>query len=257
MRVLKVPRADAAFPYLGEEDFFKFPDPLRASGSIVAVGGNLSPGMLLSAYGQGIFPWFGPEDPIIWQSPDPRFVIFPSCLHISQSMEKIFKQRRFTLFVDKDFPGTISSCAAMYRPGQDGTWITDDMIEAYTELHRLGWVHSAEAYLDGELAGGCYGLCLGNVFFGESMFAKVPNASKAAFLFLAQRLFADGIRFIDCQMPTDHLRSLGGQELTRPEFLDLLRSAFTAEEGGVRRSERGINRRSERKGSWAELYKPW
>jgi leucyl/phenylalanyl-tRNA--protein transferase len=182
--------------------------------------------MLLSAYEQGVFPWYNPEDPLLWQSPDPRFVIFPEKLHVSASMRKILRQGTFSVTFDRDFPAVISACAAVDRPGQGGTWISGDIIAAYTELHRLGWAHSAESWQDGELAGGCYGIRLGKVFCGESMFARRSNASKAAFLSLAQRLFAEGLRFIDCQVPTEHLRSLGGEELGRREFLALLRETL-------------------------------
>ncbi len=221
------PGPDPHFPYLDEKEHFTFPDPHVIAGPIIAVGGNLSPGMLLSAYEQGIFPWYNPEDPIIWQSPDPRFVIFPGTLHISESMHKILKRKIFTITFDNDFEGVIQSCAEVPRPGQDGTWITADIIEAYTTLHHLGWAHSAETYLEGELVGGCYGLLLGTMFCGESMFSRYPNASKAAFLTLAQHLFSQGIQFIDCQVPTDHLRSLGGQEVSRNEFLSLLQAALS------------------------------
>ncbi|MDR1505796.1 MAG: leucyl/phenylalanyl-tRNA--protein transferase [Treponema sp.] len=213
----------ADFPYLTEYQRYAFPPPDTVDGSVVAVGGNLSPGMLLSAYEQGIFPWYNPEDPILWQSPDPRFLIFPETLHISKSMRKILSQNVFEITFDKDFAGVIQGCAEAERPGQDGTWITDDIIEGYTELHRLGYVHSAESYINGKLAGGCYGVYLGNVFCGESMFARTPNASKAAFLSLARYLFDEkGAAFIDCQVPTNHLRSLGGREMRRTDFLRLL-----------------------------------
>jgi leucyl/phenylalanyl-tRNA--protein transferase len=218
------PGPDPAFPYLGENDRYNFPNPLECEGSVIAAGGNLSPGMLLSAYEQGIFPWYNPEDPILWQSPDPRFVIFPEKLHISCSMHKVFKKKEFDVTMDKDFEGVIKGCSEVERPGQGGTWITNDIIEAYTALHRLGYAHSAESWKDGKLAGGSYGLLLGDVFCGESMFARVSNASKAAFLTLAQHLFANGVRFIDCQVPTDHLRSLGGEEMSRSDFLHLLRN---------------------------------
>ena len=218
-----VPSSDPAFPYLTERDRFSFPRPEKWGGSIIAVGGNLSPGMLLSAYEQGIFPWYGPDDPILWQSPDPRMLIFPETLHISRSMRKIFDKGLFELSVNRDFPAVIRGCAQAPRPGQDGTWVSDDIIAAYTELRRLGAAHSAEAYLNGELAGGCYGVVTGRVFSGESMFAAQPNASKAAFLAMAQYLFSRGIAFIDCQIPTPHLRSLGGVELSRREFLALLK----------------------------------
>jgi leucyl/phenylalanyl-tRNA--protein transferase len=218
---------DPDFPYFGENERYTFPDPDTVPGSIIAVGGNLSPGMLLSAYEQGIFPWYNPEDPILWQSPDPRFVIFPETLHVSASMRKLLRQNRFEISFNRDFAGVIRGCAEAERPGQDGTWITEDIIAGYTELHRLGYVHSAESRRDGELVGGCYGVRVGRVFCGESMFAKAPNASKAAFLSLAQRLFEEQVLFIDCQVPTDHLRSLGGREMSRHDFLRLLKKTFS------------------------------
>jgi leucyl/phenylalanyl-tRNA--protein transferase len=225
------PGPDPLFPYLDETRRYRFPNPALARGDIVAVGGNLSPGMLLSAYEQGIFPWYNPGDPVLWQSPDPRFVIFPDRLHVSASMRKILNRGTFTVTFDQDFPAVIRGCAAAERPGQQEsgtalTWISDDIIAAYTELHRLGWAHSAESWQDGELAGGCYGLRLGKIFFGESMFSRRSNASKAAFLSLARSLFAEGVRFIDCQVPTGHLRSLGGEELSRRAFLRLLRQTL-------------------------------
>ncbi|MDR0450100.1 MAG: leucyl/phenylalanyl-tRNA--protein transferase [Treponema sp.] len=217
------PGPDPLFPYLDETQRYPFPDPASSRNGIVAVGGNLSPGMLLSAYEQGLFPWYNPEDPVLWQSPDPRFVIFPETLRISASMRKLLRQGVFTITFDRDFPAVIRGCAETERPGQNGTWISADIIEAYTQLHRLGWAHSAESWLGGELAGGCYGIRMGKVFFGESMFAKKSNASKAAFLSMARSLFDEGLRFIDCQIPTEHLRSLGGREMSRAAFLKLLR----------------------------------
>jgi len=220
------PGPDPGFPYLDENKRFHFPPPERWTDSIVAVGGNLSPGMLLSAYEQGIFPWYGPDDPLIWQSPDPRMVIFPEKLHISRSMKKIFEKKEFEITLNRNFAAVIRGCAEIARPGQGGTWISDDIIAAYTEMHRLGWAISAEAYLDGELAGGCYGIRMGRMFFGESMFARKPNASKAAFISLASLLFAEGVTFIDCQMPSNHLRSLGGEEMPRDKFLELLKQGL-------------------------------
>jgi len=217
------PGPDPAFPRLSEHDRYPFPPPHTWDGSIIAVGGNLSPGMLLSAYEQGLFPWYGPEDPLLWQSPDPRMVIYPEKLHISRSMRKVLEKGAFKITFNGDFPSVIRGCAETERPGQGGTWISADIIAAYTELHQLGFVCSAEAYADGELAGGCYGLRMGRIFCGESMFARKPNASKAAFISLAQRLFADGVSFIDCQTPSNHLHSLGGQEISRADFLALLR----------------------------------
>jgi leucyl/phenylalanyl-tRNA--protein transferase len=220
---------DPDFPYLAETDRYPFPPCNTWKDDIIAVGGNLSPGMLLSAYEQGIFPWYNKEDPILWQSPDPRFILFPEKLHISASMKKILKKGTFQIAFDKNFAEVIKSCGEINRPGQKsaGTWITDDIISAYTEMHRLGWAHSAEAYCNGELAGGCYGMRLGRVFFGESMFARVTNASKAAFLTLAENLFNDGVAFIDCQVHTNHLESLGGEEISRKDFLVLLKKILS------------------------------
>jgi leucyl/phenylalanyl-tRNA--protein transferase len=203
---------------------YTFPSAAEAEGSIVAIGGNLSPGMLLSAYEQGIFPWYNADEPIIWQSPDPRFVIFPEKLHVPASMHRVFNQQRFTISFDRDFPAVIKACSTVERPGQDGTWITDDIITGYTELYRLGYAHSAEAWQDGELVGGCYGLLIGKLFAGESMFCRVTSASKAAFLSLAQKLFADGVGLIDCQMHTQLLESMGGEEISRKRYLDVLPS---------------------------------
>jgi leucyl/phenylalanyl-tRNA--protein transferase len=217
------PGPDPDFPYLDENQYFPFPDPSAWDNDIIAVGGNLSPGMLLSAYEQGIFPWYNPADPIIWQSPDPRCVIFPDTLHISESMRKVLRNKTFDICYDRDFEGVIRNCSIAERPGQEGTWISGDIIAAYTELHRLGWVHSAEAWQDGELAGGCYGIVMGEGFFGESMFHKKPDASKAAFLSFASFLFKNRIKFIDCQVPTRHLMSFGGKEIPRAEFLPLLK----------------------------------
>ena len=215
------------FPYLSENERFSFPPPEKAKHkSIIAWGGNLSPGMLLSAYEQGLFPWYSEGEPIIWHSPDPRFIMYKDKLHISKSMKKVLNRNEFTVTVNKDFHAVICACAQIDRPGQGGTWITSDMIAAYTELHKLGWTHSAEAWQEGELAGGCYGIRLGTVFFGESMFAKKSNASKAAFLTLAQILFNDGVLFIDCQQPTRHVRSLGAEEISRKDFLTLLRQTL-------------------------------
>jgi leucyl/phenylalanyl-tRNA--protein transferase len=238
---------DPDFPYLDENERFLFPSPINSKDpSIIAWGGNLSPGMLLSAYEQGLFPWFSKEDPVIWQSPDPRFVIYPGKLHISTSMEKVLKRKDFTITFDRDFPEVITFCSEIFRRGQESTWITSDMISAYTELHRLGWAHSAEAWFKGELSGGCYGIRLGNVFFGESMFSRKPNASKAAFLTLARHLIKDEIRFIDCQQPTSHMKSLGGELIGRHEFIILLLKTLAS------RPRAAIDA-ADRRGSWLQL----
>ena len=257
MRRRPLPGPDPDFPYLNEYDRYSFPPPETWGDWVVAVGGNLSPGMLLSAYEQGIFPWYNADEPVLWQSPEARFVIFPEKLHVSASMEKVLRRGVFSVSLDRDFQGVIQGCAETPRPGQDGTWITGDIIAAYKELHRLGWAHSAEAYQDGKLAGGCYGIRLGNVFFGESMFARVSNASKAAFLSLARFLFADEVRFIDCQVPTEHLRSLGGEEMDRGMFLGLLRETLASrnvcrEQGGLWRP--GGTDEADRRGNWGGRY---
>jgi leucyl/phenylalanyl-tRNA--protein transferase len=224
---------DPDFPYLSAQERFRFPDPGKAEGSVIAVGGNLSPGMLLSAYEQGIFPWYNPEDPLIWQSPDPRCVIFPGSLRISASMRKVLRRGVFEVSFNRDFDGVIRGCAAAPRPGQDGTWITEDIIAGYTELFRQGYVLCAESRQDNRLVGGCYGVLIGPVFCGESMFAAAPNASKAAFLTLAGVLFERGLTFIDCQIPTRHLLSLGGTEISRADFLRLLRKTLKGKTGSL------------------------
>ncbi|MDR1288491.1 MAG: leucyl/phenylalanyl-tRNA--protein transferase [Treponema sp.] len=205
--------------------------------------------MLLSAYEQGLFPWYNQEDPVLWQSPDPRFLIFPEKLHVSTSMRKILKRGDFEIALDRDFPAVIRCCAETFRPGQGGTWITEDIIEAYTELHRLGWAHSAESYRGGKLAGGCYGVRLGKVFVGESMFARESNASKAAFLVLAGILFADGVAFIDCQVNTPHLESLGGTDMDRREYLALLKKTLAP------RRYTPDTDSLDRRGNWGERYR--
>lgn len=257
------PGPDPDFPRLDERGRFSFPDPETSDSGIVALGGNLSPGMLLSAYEQGIFPWFGPDDPILWQSPDPRFIILPETLHISSSMRRILKKDHFSFSLDTNFEAVIQNCSSIRRPGQDGTWITDDMIKAYTELHRLGWAHSSEAYLNGELAGGCYGIRLGDAFFGESMFSLKPNASKAAFLVLAKTMFSDNLRMIDCQVYTDHLESLGGFEITRREYLSRLINTLSSRKknhrivsilNGDTADEHAAADEADRRGSWKERY---
>ena len=240
---------DPRFPYLTEYDRFKFPSPEHSPDWIVAVGGNLSPGMLLSAYEQGLFPWYNEDAPILWQSPDPRFVIYPDRLHISRSMERILRKGVFTFALDRNFNDVIRNCGEIYRIGQGGTWITGDIIDAYGMLHKLGWAHSAESYLDGRLVGGCYGVRLGSAFIGESMFARHPNASKAAFLRLAQILFADGITFIDCQVHTEHLESLGGEEISRKDYLALLCHALSGRERSGEQSDA-----LDRRGNWGNFY---
>ena len=225
-------RADPPFPYLDEDQDFPFPDPAEAdSGGILCTGGNLSPGLLLSAYRRGIFPWFSEGDPLLWWSPDPRFVLFPGELHVSDTMRKILRHRlgpsidegaRYELRLDQDFPAVIRACSETPRAGQDGTWITEDMIAAYIELHALGYAHSIEARREGRLVGGLYGVSLGAIFFGESMFSLEDDASKVAFIPLVWRLREEGFTLVDSQVYTDHLAGLGAREIPRVEYLSLL-----------------------------------
>jgi leucyl/phenylalanyl-tRNA--protein transferase len=226
---------DPNYPCLDETERCQFPDPARARGSIIAWGGNLSPGILLSAYEHGIFPWYNEDQPILWQSPPERAVLYPQDLHIAKSMQKILRQHIFTIRYNSAFAAVIQNCAATPRRGQAGTWITADMQHAYRRLHTLGYAHSAEAWKDGKLCGGCYGILLPRrpllppghpseprppaIFFGESMYSHTPNASKAAFITLAKDLFAGGIRLIDCQVQNPHLSSLGTREISRTRFL--------------------------------------
>jgi leucyl/phenylalanyl-tRNA--protein transferase len=216
------------FPYLGEEDRFRFPDPEKATlEGIVAAGGNLSPGMLLSAYSQGIFPWFSEHDPILWWSPDPRFVLFPEKLHVSKTMRKFLRRTDLAFTADTAFSEVIRACARVPRDGQDGTWITTEMEAAYAEMHTLGYAHSVEVWSGADLVGGLYGVSLGNIFFGESMFSHVSNASKAAFIRFVRRLTDLGFDLIDSQVYTNHLERLGAEEIPRSRYLELLRRGLT------------------------------
>ena len=214
------------FPYLTLQDHFTFPDPKQTDSSgILAAGGNLSPGMLLSAYRQGVFPWFNPGEEILWWCPDPRFVLFPQELHISKSMGKLLSRQIYSITFDHAFAEVIRGCAERPRPGQDGTWITDEMLSAYIELNRLGYAHSVEARdREGHLAGGLYGVCIGGLFCGESMYSLKPNASKAAFVTLVQELTRRGVELIDSQVHTGHLETLGAKEISRKEYLNMLDS---------------------------------
>lgn len=201
-----------------------FPPARRAMQSpngLLAAGGDLSPERLLSAYRSGIFPWYATGQPILWWCPDPRTVLSPAELHISRSMRKFMRQTPFKVTMDQDFPAVMAACAAPRRDTDD-TWITPAMQSAYTQLHTLGHAHSVEVWDNGELVGGLYGLALGRAFFGESMFSFRTNASKLAFISLAQHLSACGFMLIDCQMPTDHLFSLGARSLPRAGFLQQL-----------------------------------
>jgi leucyl/phenylalanyl-tRNA--protein transferase len=215
---------------------FPFPDP-RASDErgLLAYGGDLAPERLLSAYAQGIFPWYD-EDPILWFSPDPRMVLRPNELHVGRSLAKRERAAPFAIRMDTAFREVIGACREMPRPDQDGTWINEDMVEAYCALHQLGFAHSVEAWDRGpesdgreRLVGGLYGISLGRAFFGESMFAHVPDASKIAFARFVRQLDAWGFDLIDCQVTTDHLSRFGASEWSRAEFLDALDRAMDGE----------------------------
>jgi len=219
------------FPWLEEDEFFRFPEPQRATPEgILASGGNLSPGMLISAYRQGVFPWYSDNDPILWWCPDPRFVVFLSEIHVSKSMRKVLRKRRFRVTIDCRFEAVIDECAKTPRAHQSGTWITDDMRAAYVRLHQLGYAHSCEAWDGDELVGGLYGVAVGKIFFGESMFSHFPNASKTAFILLARFLQSNDFTLMDSQVRTAHVETLGGKEIPRGEFLELVR-AHTARPG--------------------------
>jgi len=243
-------RSEPPFPYLTEDIRFEFPPPSTADSSgVLCTGGNLSPGLLVSAYSQGIFPWFSADEPILWWSPDPRFVLFPAELHVSETMRKKLRRgfgpgaRRdsggLELCLDQDFPAVIRACSESPRRDQEGTWITEDMIEAYSELHRRGLAHSVELRDRGDLVGGLYGVSLGDIFFGESMFSRADDASKLAFIPLAWRLADEGFTLVDSQVYTDHVAALGGREIPRDEYLGLL--------------SEGVSRTT-RRGDWGKLF---
>lgn len=197
-----------------------FPDPAAAPPEgLLAVGGDLSPARLVAAYMRGIFPWYDRGTPILWWSPDPRCALLPGNLHVSSSLARRIRSDAFEISFDKAFALVIRRCAATPRPGQRGTWLVPAMISAYEALHRLGIAHSAEAWQGGRLVGGVYGVALGGVFYGESMFHLVPDASKVAFTWLAAWLREAGCTLIDCQQTTPHMVRFGAAELPRPEFL--------------------------------------
>jgi leucyl/phenylalanyl-tRNA--protein transferase len=207
-------------PFLGPLDPFPpVTEARQEMNGLLAVGGQLLPDRLLDAYRHGIFPWGTVEGQALWYSPDPRMVLFPENFRLSRSLRRLLRSATLTISADRDFPAVIAACAATRRRGQDGTWISDEMMEAYIRLHELGWAHSVEAWEEGELVGGLYGLAIGRMFYGESMFSRRDNASKFAFAYLIRLLRERGFGMIDCQMYTDHLASLGAAEIPRSEFL--------------------------------------
>ncbi len=196
---------------------------LREPDGLLAIGGDLAPERIINAYRHGIFPWFSPGQPILWWSPDPRAVLFPEQLKVSRSLRKTLNRGVFHVRFDTSFAQVIRACADTPRRGQPGTWITPEMQQAYIKLHQLGYAHSAESWHGEELVGGLYGIRLGRVFFGESMFSRRTDASKVAFVHLVRKLQEEGVVLIDCQVTTDHLLSLGAEDIPRRRFVELLR----------------------------------
>ena len=207
-------------PFLGLLDPFPPVEMTREDmGGLLAIGSNLSTARLLDAYMNGIFPWGTVEGYPLWYSPDPRMVLFPDEFRLTRSLRQTLRDRDYEVRFDSDFPAIIAGCATTPRPGQDGTWISSEMMEAYIRLHELGWAHSVEVYVEGDLTGGLYGLAIGRMFYGESMFSRRSNVSKIAFAHLVRYLQAHDFGMIDCQMRTGHLASLGGREIPRRDFL--------------------------------------
>ena len=208
--------------YLLNEEIIFPPIELADENGFLAIGGDLSARRLLLAYRSGIFPWYNEEDPICWYTPDPRFVLFPQELKVSKTMQQVINRKTFEFSINKSFAAVITNCKNVYREGQDGTWISGDMQAAYLNLHQLGYAHSAEAWHNGELVGGLYGVRFGNIFFGESMFSHQSNASKFAFINYVQQLLKENVQLIDCQLHTNHLESLGARMIGRADFKLLL-----------------------------------
>lgn len=203
------------------------PAHLADPGGLLAMGGDLSPERLLAAYQNGIFPWYE-KDPILWWSPDPRLVLFPDELKISKGVKPLLRRNEFDFTINRAFRQVIHNCKKIYRPGQDGTWITNEVEKAYTKMHELGYAHSAEVWRNGDLVGGFYGIKLGKIFFGESMFSKVSNASRYALIKYVPHLKQEGIELIDCQVYTEYLESFGARLIDRQEFKRLLKRLITS-----------------------------
>ncbi|TXT30269.1 MAG: leucyl/phenylalanyl-tRNA--protein transferase [Rhodocyclaceae bacterium] len=228
-------------PFLGPHDLFPPVDMAREEmGGLLAVGGGLQPDRLLDAYRRGIFPWGTVDSLPLWYSPDPRMVLFPEEFRLTRSLRKTLRAGKFAVRFDTNFPGVMDACATTPRAGQDGTWITPEMKEAYCRLHELGWAHSVESYEGDTLVGGLYGLAIGRMFYGESMFSHRSDASKVAFAYLVSYLVANQFGMIDCQMHTDHLASLGGREIPRDSFLARLSALTAAESARVRWSAKQL-----------------
>ncbi|MEI7508168.1 MAG: leucyl/phenylalanyl-tRNA--protein transferase [Flavobacterium sp.] len=209
--------------FLTKELYFPPVDEASYEG-ILALGGDLSTERLLLAYNSGIFPWFNEDEPILWWAPPDRMVVNPHDYKISKSLRNIINRNLFEVTINKDFEAVITNCQTIFRKGQNGTWITDDIIESYTKLHELGCAMSFEVWQNNELVGGLYGVDLGHIFCGESMFSKVPNASKVAFVKLIEFLKINNYKLLDCQVHNDHLEQLGAFEISRDTFMMILNS---------------------------------
>ncbi len=208
--------------FLLSKDLFFPPVEMADEEGLLAIGGDLSTERLLLAYRSGIFPWFNEDEPICWWSPNPRFVLYPAQLKVSNSMKTVLQNGKYRFTTNRAFEQVIRNCKSVSRRGQDGTWISPAMQKAYTTLHELGHAHSAETWQDGELIGGLYGIRLGNLFFGESMFSLKPNASKFAFINYVRQLQKENVQLIDCQLHTNHLESLGARMIPRQQFIEML-----------------------------------
>lgn len=227
------------FPWLSVDDYYYFPSPLETDDDVVGVGGNLSPGMLLSAYSQGIFPWYEEDSDILWWSLNERLILFPDKLKVSGSMKKLIKKGAYRISLDRDFRNVISGCSSITRSHEKGTWIHPEMIEAYCSLHKEGYAHSVEVWKDEELVGGLYGVAIGSCFAGESMFARESNTSKLGFIALVLFLKEQGFDLIDCQQETSHLKSLGAEVVSKEVYYKYLTECMQ------KRSLRG---------NWSELF---
>ena len=212
------------------DETISFPPPETAESSgLLAVGGDLSSRRLLLAYSMGIFPWYSDGQPILWFCPEPRLILYPGKFKPGRSLKKLVRKGVFDVKFDNDFEGVINYCAGIDRKYQAKTWITDDMIDAYINLHDLGYAHSVETYYEGKLVGGLYGVSLGGAFFGESMFHKMSNASKVALYYLVKKCLYWNFDFIDSQIPTEHMKRMGSEEISRSGFLELLSGSLEKE----------------------------
>lgn len=198
-----------------------FPNPKDACDEgVLAYGGDLNPNRIIKAYMNGIFPWYNMDDPILWWSPNPRLILYPKKIKISKSLKKTINKNIFEIKFNTNFAKVIKNCSKLNRKNQKKTWILQEVIDAYISLHKMGFAHSFEAYFEGELVGGGYGIIIGDIFTGESMFSLKDDASKVAFYWLCQKLDKNGFNFVDCQIPSEHLKSLGAVEISRDNFLD-------------------------------------